>query len=140
MSSSSTPRIMSPETMHDFQPPFLRLEPGDVIDIRCANAACHEFLRVTLLPNWWLHIPAYHSRHCKRVARKHLEAQEVFTGCPHPLKATFRTEHEAREAAQTMTKGQALPVRPYRCTCGALHIGHAQFKIVSRLIPEGAQA
>jgi hypothetical protein len=48
------------------------------------------------------------------------------TTCPHPEKRTYADADEAREVIRVMyrTGNGNTDLHPYRCPCGAWHIGH----------------
>jgi hypothetical protein len=69
--------------------------------------------------------PNYHSRACKERKRKRFLAQ-MPTKCPHPQKRVYVTHQLAVKACNDM---QDIYMKPYRCRCGAYHIGHVQMYV-----------
>lgn len=46
-------------------------------------------------------------------------------GCPHPEKLAFATKARAKLSVKRMTRVSGREtLRPYRCECGAFHLGH----------------
>lgn len=69
--------------------------------------------------------PSYHSRSCQNRKRKRLHEWHPVK-CPHPNKRLYRTHKEAQTACNEM--GDPY-MKPYRCKCGGLHVGHPNFRI-----------
>jgi hypothetical protein len=69
--------------------------------------------------------PNYHSKACKNRKRTRLHKAPVST-CPHPTKRLYRTHMEAQRAVNEMEDPY---MKPYRCRCGGIHIGHPYIKI-----------
>jgi hypothetical protein len=78
--------------------------------------------------------PKYHSKSCKnksRVRRRDSEGRkavryiETLVRCPNPYKKVFVTEKIAQEWIDRVHRGDD-GMLPYRCQCGAIHIGHSQ--------------
>lgn len=44
--------------------------------------------------------------------------------CPRPDKIPFETLAYARERQRFLAKTYGVQVRPYKCGCGAFHVGH----------------
>ena len=70
--------------------------------------------------------PSYHSRKCKKRKRLHL-GNNLPTKCPHPWKQNFRSHQEAQAKCNEMEDGY---MKPYRCRCGGIHVGHPKMRIV----------
>lgn len=62
--------------------------------------------------------PSYHSKHCRRRFR---DDPKSAGRCPRPYKRVYVT-YELAQAECTRLGDPML--KPYRCRCGALHIGH----------------
>jgi hypothetical protein len=64
--------------------------------------------------------PNYHSRACKN--RKRIKQQtKLPSKCPHPWKRVYATHEDAQRACAEIEDAY---LRPYRCRCGGIHIGH----------------
>jgi hypothetical protein len=48
------------------------------------------------------------------------------TKCPHPNKRLYRTHAEANRACIEMNDAY---MKPYRCRCGGIHVGHPHIRI-----------
>lgn len=60
--------------------------------------------------------PSYHSKNCRK------RPSDSKPGlCPRPYKRVFVTYELAQQACTELDDPM---LKPYRCTCGALHIGH----------------
>lgn len=48
------------------------------------------------------------------------------TACPHPEKTPHRSFNAAMKARDSLEaeRGIDIALRPYRCACGAWHLGH----------------
>ncbi len=69
--------------------------------------------------------PNYHSRTCRERKRRRLR-DTVPTKCPHPWKQTY----SSHRLAQDKCNEYADPyMKPYRCKCGGIHVGHVRFYI-----------
>jgi hypothetical protein len=73
-------------------------------------------------------------QHGKMARRRKSRAMQNYTRstierpgqlCPKPYKKVFVTMKLANEAANNLG-GEVEGIRPYRCVCGALHIGHGR--------------
>lgn len=106
----------------------MELEPQDVITKRCAHRPCRAEFE-TKDPAQKYCTPQ-HSKMARRRKSKALKAYTVSTIerssqlCPHPYKKVFVTLQLASEAANALG-GDPEGIHPYRCPCGALHIGHS---------------
>lgn len=70
--------------------------------------------------------PSYHSRACQNRKRSRLHKQEAPFKCPNPNKRLYRTHREAQQACNEMNDTY---LKPYRCRCGGLHVGHPNFRV-----------
>lgn len=69
--------------------------------------------------------PNYHSKTCQKHKSARLRNQFP-KKCPHPYKKTYSTHQLAQKACLALDD---LYLKPYRCRCGAYHIGHVRMYI-----------
>jgi hypothetical protein len=69
--------------------------------------------------------PNYHNRACQKRRRERLN-ERFPTKCPHPWKRVYQTHKQAQDAINSM---QDAYMKPYRCKCGGIHIGHVRMYI-----------
>jgi hypothetical protein len=79
--------------------------------------------------------PSFHNTNCKKRKNRRIADNPVFN-CPRPDKEVFWTSEAANERARSLSKPGEF-VRPYRCSCGELHVGHINYEIVDE-IPAGS--
>lgn len=61
-----------------------------------------------------------------RKVKAHQAKEDEFDfRCPEPQKKTYRTDAEARTFIEQFHPDDPY-IRPYKCRCGAIHIGHSQ--------------
>jgi hypothetical protein len=70
--------------------------------------------------------PSFHNRNCQKHHKARLKELPPQL-CPRPYKRVFAT-HTLAEA-ECVRLGDIL-LRPYRCVCGGLHIGHIKATII----------
>jgi hypothetical protein len=69
--------------------------------------------------------PNYHSKTCQERRRRRMRNQFP-TKCPHPWKRVYATHYQAQ---MRCNEYQDPYIKPYRCKCGAYHVGHVRFYI-----------
>lgn len=54
--------------------------------------------------------------------------------CPTPQKVRHTSKTNARKHALNLqAQGSSVDLKPYRCTCGAWHVGHSQASLGFRI-------
>lgn len=72
--------------------------------------------------------PSWHSRQCGRRRRAAL-LEQMPRKCPRPNKRVWPSMDAAAAAGSN-------EIRPYRCICGGIHLGHVKAEIVRYVIIE----
>lgn len=103
-------------------------DPQAVIKKRCAHKPCRAEFETTEPAQKYC--TPQHGKMARRSKAKSLRHYTKATIdrptqlCPHPNKKVFVTLALANDAANALG-GNIEGIHPYRCPCGALHIGHS---------------
>ncbi|KAB1661645.1 hypothetical protein F8O07_06990 [Pseudoclavibacter sp. CFCC 13796] len=73
--------------------------------------------------------PTYHSRECAKAHRRRL-LDSMPVKCPRLDKRVYLTCREAEIVCEAHRRQHGELLRPYRCRCGALHIGRLHYRVI----------
>jgi hypothetical protein len=76
--------------------------------------------------------PSFHSKNCRRSKYARFTRNGP-KPCPTPQKKKYPTPGGAEEAFRGHTKNKGFGAQPYRCRCGAYHLGNVNYVVLEKV-------